>query len=187
MKFNSLLSFILIFLYQSTSAQIDYSTSFQQKLEDANLQFIEPIEGKYKDIPVFINEYCNFDLAIKSKKEKIEIRYAIKTDTNSNGFDVPHIRIMQLLSNVATNNQKPVVAIHRVPDSEIRQDYNADWAAIAYFTPKLKFAYKDHCKLLALHKEGVATVFVFFLFDKPTDELDKMSSSIRFRDNEREF
>ena len=171
----------------SAFAQIDYSESFVQKLEDGQLMFIEPIEGKYKDIATFRNEWWNFDLALKSKKEKIEIRYAIHTDTKSNGFDVPQIRMMQLLSNVATNNQKPIVAIHSIPEAEIKKDYNADWAAIAYFTPKVSFAYKDHCKVLTLHKDGVATVFVFFLFDKPTDELDNMMYTIRFKDLEEEY
>ena len=182
MKIKSLILFLLLGIHSNVFAQIDYSLAFQQKLEAGHLMFIEPIDGKYKDIPIFINEYCKIDLAIKNKKEKIEVRYAIKTDTESHVFNAPQIRTMQLLSNVATNQQSLIVAIHRLDKTQIEKEYNADWGAIAYFSPKVKFAYKDHCKLLVLHKDDVATVFVFFLFDKPTEELENLMSSIRFKD-----
>ncbi|MEL6922948.1 MAG: hypothetical protein AAFO94_02795 [Bacteroidota bacterium] len=183
----SILLTLLTLLTFGAFAQIDYPEAFVEKLDAGQLLFIEPVEGKYKDIANFRNEYWNFDMSIKSKKEKVELRYAILTDTSYNGFNIPQIRMLQMLSNVATNDQIPVVAVHSIPQSEIEHDYSADWAALAYFTPKPTLSHRDQCKVLVLHRDDVATVFVFMFFDKPTDELEDMMHSIRFREIEEDF
>lgn len=164
-------------------AQIDYPPEFQQKLEACNLFFIEPVEGKYKDRPVLKNDYIDIDFTIRSKKEDLEIRYAIYPLTEENALiHSPRVKTMQVISNVATNDQDAVITVHSLSEA-ILDWFGADWGAEVYFRPKLKFSSRKHCKMLSLYSEGKASVFLFFLFDKASKELDSRTFAIQFSED----
>ena len=65
--------------------------------------------------------------------------------------------------------------------SNSSEDFNADWGKVFFFTPKPGFTRKSHCRLLALHKEGKGTAYIFFLFEEPDEVLDHRFLALRFR------
>ncbi len=166
---------------QSSFAQLDLPTTFVEKMEAATLEINVPLENRYKDIAIKKNDFQQYDLAIWSKKEKLEIRYSIEpflTDTPLN--TIPHLQCMKVISNVATNDQDAVVSVHNMSQKELSEEFNADWGAVAYFQPKPEFGDYEHCKMLALFKEGKATAYVFFLFNKASELVDQRFYALRF-------
>ena len=177
-------AFFLSF-FNTAFAQINYSNAFAQKLEEGQLIFVSPVEGKYKDILIEKNDFFNCDLAIKSRKENLEIRYAIQPLRIDNPIhQVPQVAAMQAISNAATNSQETVIAVHNIPQTVLEKQFNAEWGTVAYFTPKAQFSNKKHCKMILLHSEGKANVFIFFLFDKASEELDMQMGNLRFMESE---
>ena len=183
---NIILNFLFFLLILNTAfTQINYSDSFAQKLEDGQLVFVSPVEGKYKDLLVEKNDFFNYDLAIKSRKENLEIRYAIQTLRIDNPIhQVPQTTAIQAISNVATNSQETVITVHNIKQTDLENQFNAEWGTVAYFTPKAQFSNKKHCKMILLHSEGKANVYIFFLFDKPSEELEMQMGNVRFRERE---
>ena len=180
-----ILGSFLFFFSISLAGQVDISPQFSKLLELSQLDFHEPLEAKYKDVSVLKNPWQSYDFAIRSRKERLEIRYLVIPNNESNPLNnIPHIKCMQMVTNVASNSQEVVVTGLSVRESDLKEQFNADWGKVFLFQPKPGFSSKEHCKLLALHKEGIGTAFVFFLFNKPDQNLDNRFYALSFRNNE---
>ena len=166
-------SLILYALPLTLFGQVELTESFSALLANAGLSFVEPLEARYKDIRVSQNDYAGYQFAIRSRKEKLEIRYLIYPHREEDPLsDAPHVRAMRLLVSLATNQQESVMRGMEVADADLDEHFRADWGKGFFFTPKPGFTSWHQCKMLALHREGQGTAFVFFLFDKPSTALD---------------
>ena len=176
---------ILIALLLATTAisqKIEYPPDFLQLLKKTNLEFFEPLDAGYRDYQPLENEFQNVQFAIHSNKEGLEIRYAIVPWDEQNPSTInPHIRTFAALTNVATNADEAVISAIQPTKEMLLKDFNADWGMTYFFTPKKHFTNKQHCRMLALCKEGRGTVFVFYLFDDTGNEaLDTRYLALRF-------
>lgn len=168
-------------LAYSISAQVDISPHFSHLLELSKLDFHAPLEAKYKDIAVLKNPWQTYDFAIRSRKEKLEIRYLVVPYKESNPLNnIPHINCMRMVTNLASNSQDVVITGLSIEEEELKEQFNADWGKVFLFQPKIGFSNRMHCKLLALHKEGVGTAYVFFLFNEADQALDNRFYALRF-------
>lgn len=171
------------FFYSSLSAQVDLSPDFQQRLKETRIEFLEPLEAKYKDIRVARNDFLDYDFAIRSRREQIEIRYLIEPLTESNPVaQAPHVRTVRMLMHLARNDDVFVMSGIDVRETDLREQFNADWGKIFFFTPKEGFSRYQECKMLALFREGRGMAYVFFLFDEPSRALDNRFYALRFLD-----
>ena len=175
------LPLILLFFHNNTFAQIKISKSFTQKLQHMEMDFYEPLENSYKKIRVQRNDIIDYDFAIKARKGDMEIRFALYPDNDATKY--PHINVMSMASSVATNDEEAKLVLHQLPSSELKE-YGADWGAMIFLQPKEMFTGKDHCKMLALYKEGQGLAYAFFLFDKATEEVDVQKYCLGFKNNE---
>ncbi len=164
-------------------AQVDLDPGFQEKLEVAGLEFIEPLEARYKDVRVVRNDFLTYDFAIRSRREGLEIRYYIQP-AGETAMDVPHVDAIRLLTHLATNDERFVMSGLDVSEADLREQFNADWGKVFFFTPKESFSPRRQCKMLALFREGYGSAFVFFLFDEAGPELDHRFYALRFREGE---
>lgn len=163
-------------------AQISIDESFQQKLDQLGIFFIEPLEGKYKELKNIDNPFQSYDFAIRSRKEKMEIRYLIDPWRDNNPLSgAPQVRSTQLLMHLATNQGEGMIIGQNIGYEKLLDDFNADWGKVFYFEPKDDFSLYKECKLLVLHKGGVGTAYVFFLYDKITVELDRRFLALQFQ------
>lgn len=168
-----LFSFFLFVLPLSLFGQVDLPNDFSALLENAGLSFVEPLEARYKDIRVSQNDYADYQFAIRSRKEKLEIRYLIYPHREEDPLSyAPHVRAMRLMISLATNQQESIMRGMDVSEVDLEEQFQADWGKVFFFTPKAGFTSWQQCKMLALHREGQGTAFVFFLFDKPSTALD---------------
>lgn len=186
MQITQRLYFLILFSLLSTTfygQKIKQSKSFLQKLEQTQLDIFTPVEGKYKSVRPTKNPYQNADHIVLSKKEDLEIRYAIIPFSESDQqTQMPRVDFMRVVSSTATNDDREdaVVSIHQVEETDLKENYNADWGNIAYFQPKSRFSDRKHCRLLTLYSEGRGIVHVFFLFDEPSQFLDNRLHALRF-------
>lgn len=163
-------------------AQIAPDEVFQQKLNRAGLFFMEPVEGKYKTLRKPADLYQHYDYAIRSRGEKMEIRYLVEPWRENNPLSgVPNVRATQLVMHLATNQGEAMIIGQSIGQETLLDDFNADWGKVFYFEPKDAFSLNRECKLLVLHKGGLGTAYVFFLYDKITVELDKRFLALQFK------
>jgi hypothetical protein len=177
----------LLLLPPAVSAQkIDIPSDFNQLLEDVDAYLILPVEdGGYKDIRPFTNRWMNYDFSIRSRKEKLEIRYkVVPYEENDLRFHAPHVLAMQAIMQVATNDEEAVVSALPISERSLKEDYFADWGRLFTFVPKLEFSQKSTCQMVSLYREGKGMVILFFLFDRAPAQLDYRRLAISFGEGE---
>jgi len=171
----------LLWVGSLAAQKIKYSEEMLQKMELIEIDVFEPLEGKYKSRRSKQMDYQKIDHTIISKKEGLEIRYAILPARHSDpSTQVPHVEFMRVVSNIAPNDEDNTVTIHTIPTPTLSKQFNADWGSIAYFKPKPSFSSAKHCRLLSLFSEDKGTIHVFYLFDEPSKHLDNRFYSVRF-------
>jgi len=186
---NRLIFFLCLYLAFSlpVTGQVDVSADFKQKLQTAGIEFLEPLENSYKDIRVPRRNFADYDFAIRSRKEKVEIRFRIDPlDLDNPVAYAPHVRSTRMLLHLASNNDNFYMSGLPVRESDLTEQFNADWGKIFFFTPKEDFSIRKECKMLALFREGQGMAYVFFLFDEPSPELDYRFYALRFLDEARQ-
>ncbi len=173
-----------LWLFQMAAAQIELTETFRQLIEGARIDFYQPVEGSYREVRLLKTPFQPCDFAIRSRREKIEIRYLIAPYSEySPVFQAPHVECFRLISHLATNEEDAVITSLRISEDELQEDFNADWGRIYFFQPKKSFSDFRHCKMLALHAEGKGMALVFFLFDEPSPELDNRYLALRFKND----
>ena len=172
----------------STSmAQIDLTEDFTALAAEMGVDFMAPLDAGYKDIRVYSNPHQVYELAIRSRREKLEIRYHLELEEENKPMTrIPHVRCLQMIANVASNEDDTRVSALSLPDSISLQMLNADWAKVFFFTPKKTFSTRQTCQMLAMYKEGRGMVFAYLLFNKPPFALDNRLLTVRFQVEEEE-
>ena len=183
MKYSlSIIIACLLLASTSVSQKIEYPPNFLQLLNETNLEFFEPLDAGYRDYKPAENEFQNSHFAIHSNREDLDIRYFIVPwDEDNPSTTNPHLRTFTTISNVATNEDEAVISAIQPTKEMLLKDFNADWGMTYFFSPKKHFSDKQHCRMLALCKEGQGTVFVFYLFnDTGNEALDTRYLALRF-------
>lgn len=178
-----LLLFCLLPGANSLHAQrVDLSTDFSRLLAQTDAELLLPLDTDYRDVFVQDNRWLNYDFAIRSRREKMEIRYAlIPYRPGDRSFFAPHVKAMRTAMQLATNDEHAVVTALSVPEDELQDNYGADWGKLFVFQPKPDFSRYTNCQMLALFREGKGMAYVIFLFDKAPFQLDSRHLALRFR------
>jgi hypothetical protein len=175
------LSCCLLFFTFSNNVftQIKMSKSFSQKLEKMDLDFLAPLENSYKKVKASESIIVDFDFEIKAKKADMKIGFALFPE-GKNALIFPHIKVSNMAISAATNeNEEARLVLHEMSKENLK-NYHADWGAVVFFQPKRIFSDKDHCKMLALYREGKGLVYIFYLFDKASEEVDLQENCLSF-------
>ncbi len=164
----------------SAHAQIALPDAFAEKLVAAQIDLALPLEKRHKKVRAQRNRILRCDFGWRDKRSQLEIRYLIEGPEADAGL--PHVTSSRIITTVASNDPGySEIVSHRIPKEELDQQYGADWGVIYYFHPKYGFSNKRHGKLVALHKEGQATVFIFYLFNAADNEgLEQQAHHLRF-------
>ena len=166
--------------------QLSLPERFSYLLEATGLEFFQPLEGRYAVQPYLKNEFLSADFIMRSKREKLEIRFNVfPEDPAAPVSDFPHIRGIQMASHLASNDDESVITAISLSDWDLGEErFNADWGKLFYFRPKIGFSTRSHCQMLVLYKAGKGTVFVFYLFDEASEALDNRLFSLAFSRNQ---
>lgn len=175
------MSIILLLFALSLNAQVKVSDSFKQILDTFHVEFLSPVEGKYKALKPEKNDLFTADFRIRSRKEKIEILYYFEPDT-ANFQLFPQVSTTRMVLHLATNNQDALISSLDLPEKQLKEGFNADWGKVSIFRPKESFSYYEYCKLLTLYKVDRGIMYILFLFDEPSLQLDQRFQAIIFQD-----
>lgn len=179
---NFFLSLLLFSYIQLYSQKIDLNDRFHLLLEETQMEFLKPLDAGYKKSWITKNTIQNYDFAIRSKREKLEIRYLIEPyQANNPSFAAPHIRCMQKVLSIASNDQNVVMTGLDIDPSQLANDFNADWGKLFFFKPKAQFCNYQNVQMLALFKEGQGMAYVFFLFNQAERALDNRLIALRYK------
>lgn len=164
-------------------SQITLPGAFVNLINDLGIELLLPVDAGYKRIDVLQSDFQPCQLAIYSRKEKLEIRYLVEPfDSNSQAPQLPHIYASRLLLHLASNDDDAVIAGHSL-SPETLENAGADWGKTFFFKPKTAFSNRQHCQLTALQKHQKGTVYIFLLFDDPNNpNLAIRENTIFFKD-----
>ncbi len=182
-QFFFLILFLFTFSSFSLNAQIKFPPEVNDQLNATSLEIIQPLEARYKRIRLPKNRYLRCDYGIWSKKEKLEIRYAIDPVGDNERLNmIPHVKAFSMVSHLASNDQEAIISKLSISPESLKNDFNADYGEVYVFKPKTAFSEKLHCQMLVLFKEGKGLVYVFFLFNDPNNSaLDYRFQAVRFQ------
>ena len=177
-------SFILLLwagLAAPLSAQIEPDTAFARRLAEMELEIIQPLESDYRNLGPAENDYLSCPLVVRSRREKLEIRYAVRPVAELGYLAAaPHVAAGNLAARLASNDEDTFLAVHSLPAAAVREDYGADWLKLYTFPPKRGFSERTTCQMVALFREGVGMAYVFLLFDRAPELLDARTNALRF-------
>jgi len=171
------------FAFSFANGQVTIPSYFQTKLETLSMTMDTTKLINYKVLPRIDNDYLQYDFAMYSQKDKLEIRcYLIPFDTLRMDSQFPHVKTGQLFTTLIDNTQQTHASAFDFGPITLRETFRADWGHLYFFHPKEGFSASQHCKMLTLYKEGVGTAFVFFLFDKANNQaVDEMEDLFLFK------
>lgn len=164
-------------------AQVPMPEGLAPQLDAVGAELLFPVDAGYKwfDLePSAPFQPCTF--GIFSRKEKLEIRYLMEPyDTTNPEADFPHFWATRQVINLASNDEDDLITAHSLPDSMLTA-FNANWGKLFFFHPKKSFSSRTNCQFLALFREGKGLAGLFFLFDEPSEALDRRMWGIRFKE-----
>lgn len=166
------------FCLVTASAQEKQLLRFALLLGEAGLDYLNPVDAGYREIKTAKNNFQHCDFAIHSKEEKLEIRFLIQPVRDTNEVFNPHLRSMAMVTHLATNDETAAIAVHHIPGAP----YRADWVKAFFFQPKQVFGMWQHCKMLALYKEGRGMAYIFYFFNEASPALDQREVLLQFLD-----
>lgn len=162
-----LLAILMLPVSGLKSQPLELPGSLQEKLAAMQLELLLPVDSDYRLLPARQDEFQPCDLALRSRSEKMEIRYLAhpwQEGNTTSGF--PQILAARTVTHVATNAPEAPIALLSLGAGDL-QLFNADWGVEYVFTPKPEFSEHRIAKLLVLFKEQRGTLLVFYLFDDP--------------------
>jgi hypothetical protein len=180
MKRCSILTFAsLLAFFQLLRAQ-DTTKSFQQLLQQNSLQFTLPAD--FWGVRVRNNPDVAYDYAICSKTQKLEIRYRIWPVTQTT--PVYETMLVTMALNVS-NGQ--MIQPTPYPKPDVKAEFGADAGCSGMVHTNSQFGHDyKYCMISAIHKDGIADVYAFYLFDDPNIAMqtiftDQVFHALKFR------
>jgi len=158
----------------------DSASNFQRLLEQNSLQFSMPPD--FWAVRVHSNPDVAYDFAMCSTVMKLEIRYRICPITQAGR--VYDAMLVAMALNIS-GGQMIQPKKYRNPD--VKLEFGADAGCSGMVRTNSPFGHDyQYCMISAIHKEGIADVYAFFLFDDPKDVMEAVSSTkvyhaLRFR------
>ncbi len=181
MNINNIFKIIILSLIITVSIPANSTelNSFPQILKEHSMIFTMPKE--FKQIPVKENDDVLYQHAIKSKKNKLEIRYSVfslkqrikeyeewKNSKNRNGVMTdPNIGYTVftrvVVENIAGSENFKETLFNQ---KNVKDEFNADWGGTYLVEPKSGYGegYK-YALITALHKDNIADAYIVYLFD----------------------
>jgi hypothetical protein len=180
MKYHFIFLFLICPLY-FFAQQIEFTPEFEALQDSIGVEIFVPIESDFQSIKTIKNPYQDYQAAIRSRKKKLEIRYAFEPYIETNPFTtMPHLQVTRSVTSAATNDEDAIIAFHEISQIDLEK-FGADWGQMVIFRPKKGFSEQPFCKMVTLFKEGKGTTSVFYLFEDANNyAVDELYYALRF-------
>ena len=182
----------LIFIVQAGIASSSIN-DFSNLLAESELVFSKP--ENYEELPPGANDVLNYEKAIRSPDQQLEIRFAIRPinrmtidyeDPHGAVPDPNHIFPLVFESLISRLSQGRYSPSREYSSEDAKKYFNADWAAVAVFdaSPEFKTNFKQGFAL-ALHKSRVSDAYIVFLYNNYSEVkplIDQAMTSLTYRE-----
>lgn len=159
-------------------AQIHYSHQFTKKLQRAQLDFIEPVEGLYRIQLLKKDDFLKYDLVLVSENFELDMRYILEPKASL--VTPSHIGFLTRTSSLAVNDGRFDISVHIFPFQEARSLFHADWAAFSDFIPKRSLTDKNYGRLVSIYRADRGLASTLILFNEHGEEKDRRIYSLSF-------
>lgn len=120
-------------------------------------------------VPAVANGDVKYDLAIRSTTEKLEVRYRIiplqeyNLSSNTDTSLMYHSMLLTMAMNISNGKLPQTHDFHR---TDAHEEFGADAGSMAAVSCDSDFGKGfQKCMINVFHKNSVADVYIFFLFD----------------------
>ena len=165
-----------------TAQRFATTPEFDRLLEQLDATVNYPLQSDFRTIKTPRNDYLEDHLAVRSRAEKLEIRFHLRPERD---YDIyagrPHYLSMMKVMNLGSNADDAVTAVHSFGEEELAV-FNADWARMYTFRPKRGYSEREQAQLVAIYREGRGMAFVVLLFDRAPETLEGRQLAVRFRE-----
>lgn len=163
----------------AVTGQIIYTAAFTRALEQAEIEYAEPVEQWLHVTLSPRHEFMEYDLVLQNDRNDFEVRYCI--DNKHRTSDIPpSIAVSRLLASIASNAETEAITVKIPTDDFLKQAFNAERGMIAYFTPKFEFSEKTYGALLSLYSADRSAIDIVLLYQDPLYDPLTMFRNIRF-------
>ncbi|NRB61793.1 MAG: hypothetical protein HRU40_01965 [Saprospiraceae bacterium] len=173
---------ITMVTFTSVHGQTFHSTALGAALQKMNGEIMVPLDGDYKPLVIEDNSVQEYQWALGSASEHLEIRYLTILDNNQQLLNYPHLEASRLAMQICDNSEDARITARDLTENERTNLYNADWGRVYIFPPKPTFGAYLYCKMVAVFKEGSGLMVIFHLFDEASPEIDNRLYTFRFID-----
>ncbi|NNE29429.1 MAG: hypothetical protein HKN16_07320 [Saprospiraceae bacterium] len=173
---------ISFFLFQTGWSQAELPESFVAKSIEFDIRWPNFSQPDFK-FKVYQPEPALdqiFDLGVFVPKEKYRLLVFFKPEGNP---PIPHVEATLKANHFAKNAEHSMVAIHTF-DQEGLDKHNVDWGATYYFKPKEDFSFFAECQMICLFKLGKGSIFLLYLFDDFSPQVEEKIWNPVFEDEE---
>ena len=190
MNMNKILICIILFSFSEitngiSQGELDLPDSFSEKADRMGIEFYYPIETRIKRKKNYQDDFLQYDLVLKSKKN-FEIRYFLYPNDDPKYTEIhPNIEITRTIASIATNDETENIRMNPLSDKEALERFNADWGVYADFVPKESFSRFKIGRIVSVYREDRGFLNCIILYKK--DNLDRfMGMPMKFVDTIRE-
>lgn len=166
---------LLVFSTDIFSQDNDYSL-FNEITQKMGVDYSSPLDGKYQAIKWIDQPYWGEHFSLVSRKENMEIKILFKPEI----LDHPNVNSVRWITQIASNEEETAISFVPLTEERTKELYGADWAKVFFFKPKISSSLYSETKMIALFKEEVGMIFVFFLFNQADQNLLNRDQIIRF-------
>jgi hypothetical protein len=140
------------------------------------VDYASPLDGKYRAIQWVDQPLWGEHFSLASRKENMEIKILFRPELLAH----PHVNSVRLITQIASNEDETAISYVPLTEERTQELYGADWAKVFFFKPKIGLSLYSETKMIALYKEEVGMIFVFFLFNEADQNLLHRDQIIRF-------
>lgn len=188
--FLSLTQILLLVAVTTFCQAQELPPDFSKILDQNSLVFSFP-QG-FTPVPVVDNHDVQYDFALKSQSEKLEIRYRIipigwyKLSADQDTSMTRHAMLLTMSMNISNSNGE-LPQTHDFRTNDVREEFGADAGSLAAVSSNSDFGKGfQRCVINVFHKNKVADAYVFFLFDDikvfiAALKTDQIYHALRFR------
>lgn len=180
------LAVILLGLLGALSARSQVDSCFQQaltprmaaRLQAMQAQLCMPPHLAYQLLPPSDPEdFFATDGGFAVRRAKLECHVRLEPEpADGPKAGLPHLRVMPLLTHLASNEEESVIAGHEVD----RQSSGADWAMDFFFKPKDYLSSYRNARMQVRYKNDAGFVYILTFFDEPSMALDNLQLTVHF-------
>lgn len=139
----------------------------QDAITKMNLDFLMPVENKYKFTRLRTSEFFDYDSRMVARNNEMEIFIALHPDGEDELTTFfPHLEYQRLLANLVPNDIDQEVLVVGWRAQKLKER-NADWGAESYFKARKEITNFPFTKFVGFYKEGHGMVILLYCFDKP--------------------